>query len=427
MSAAVAIEYIHHAFDKKYKGVRRILLCLSGFLLYFTVVTLLNYLNSFEGIAGLVYGLVLFIYGVAALKGSKTDFLMLSLIWVIIALISAYIMFGLLGIMTGEGIGALLAESGDIRTYSALAAAALKFSMGRIVLAIYKQKRTPDGRPEDWVMAGTFLLMFILMLGMFRMEIGDLSQKQRYYLSLWILGGMFGMSLIISLVYGILDRYRRDKLEQEYHAEEQRLQAEQIQDLYRIGREANRMRHDMKVKLDTIYGLLEKHGYEEAKTCIIELGAEWDSYTELPRDTGNEGLNAALMKAVQRCKEEKVGFHYVVMGCPTEINSMDMGNLVDNLLKNGMEACRMQNGSGQIEIVIRKENKSIEIEMENTINESVLSVNPEMKTTKKEKDRHGFGMESIKKIIELYHGEYTCWEETNEQKLWFVQRICLKI
>ena len=47
-------------------------------------------------------------------------------------------MFGILGIVTGEGIGMLLERSGDLRTYSALAAAALKFSLGRLVLAIHK-------------------------------------------------------------------------------------------------------------------------------------------------------------------------------------------------------------------------------------------------------------------------------------------------
>ena len=107
---------------------------LSGFALYFLVVTLLNRFSRFEGLVGLSYGIILFLYGMVALEGNKTDFMVFSLIWVVIALVSAYIMFGILGIMTGEGIDVLLTRSGNIRTYSALAAGALKFSMGRIVL-----------------------------------------------------------------------------------------------------------------------------------------------------------------------------------------------------------------------------------------------------------------------------------------------------
>ncbi len=365
--------------------------------------------------------MILFLYSMAALEGSKTDFIIFSLIWVLIALVSAYIMFGVLGIATGEGIGNLLKKSGDLRTYSALAAGALKFSMGRMVVAVYKKKRKVTVRIEDWIMAGTFLLMFVMVLGMFRLETGILSQTERYYLSLQLLTGMFAISLLVSVFYRILDKYRKEKMEQGYLAEEQKLQAEQLHDLYQFGREANHMKHDMKIKLDTIYGLLEKEGYEEAKMCVRKLGAEWDNRFELPRDTGNEGLNAALMKAAQRCREKEIRFHYVVMGRPVEIDSMDMGNLVDNLLKNGIEACEDQAGTGQVEIVIRKENGIVEIEVENTIKESVLKTNPEMKSTKPEKDRHGFGMDSIRKIIRLYHGEYSCWEQQEGHVLWFAK------
>ena len=105
-----------------------------------------------------------------------------------------------------------------------------------------------------------------------------------------------------------------------------------------------------------------------------------------------------------------------MLGRPVEIDSLDMGNLIDNLLKNGIEACEGLEGKGRVEIVIRKENGIVEIEMENTIKESVLKTNPEMKSTKQEKDKSGFGLESIRKIIELYRGEYLCREELKDQR-----------
>ncbi len=422
------MEYINHGFAKKYKGVRSAALFLTGFTVYFLAITFLNRVSRFEGMAGLSYGIILFCYAEVALEGKRTEFLTFSLIWVIIALVSAYIMFGILGIVTGEGIGTLLTQSGNLRTYAELAAGALKFSLGRMALAVYKRQGNQGSvRLEDGVMAGTFLLLFILVLGMFHLEAGFITQTERYYLSLQLLGVVFSIVLILSVFYRIQDKYRKEKLEREYFEEEQKLQAEQIHDLYQLGREANHMRHDMKIKLDTIYRLLEKEGYEEAKMCIRKLGAEWNGSEELPRDTGNEGLNAALMKAAQRCREKQIRFHYVVLGRPVEIDSMDMGNLVDNLLKNGIEACDGLAGKGQVEIVIRKENGVVEIEVENTIKESVFKTNPKLVSQKKEKGRHGFGMESIRKIIEQYHGEYICREETEDHALWFAQSICLRI
>ena len=74
--------------------------------------------------------------------------------------------------------------------------------------------------------------------------------------------------------------------------EEQHLQAEQLNELYKIGRQANHMKHDMKMKLDTISRILEKGEYKEAELCIKRLGSEWENCLEVPTDTGNEGLNA---------------------------------------------------------------------------------------------------------------------------------------
>lgn len=302
------MEYINHGFDRKYKGSKKVLFCLLGFVLYFLAITVLNRASRFEGMAGLSYGMILFCYAVAALDGKKTEFLMFSLIWVIIALVSAYIMFGIMGIMTGEGIGALLMQSRNLRTYAALAAGALKFSLGRMALAAYKRQGKGEMRLEDGLMAGTFFFMFVLVLGMFRLEAGLISQAERYYLSLQLLGVAFSIVLVLSVFYRTQGKYRREKLEWEYFEEGQKLQAEQIHDLYQFGREVNHMRHDMKIKLDTIYRLLEKEGYEEAKMCVRKLGAEWDGSMELPGDTGNEGLNAALMKASQRCREKQIRF-----------------------------------------------------------------------------------------------------------------------
>ena len=369
-------------------------------------VTLLNRFSRFEGVIGLLYGGILFLYSVVALEGKRTDFLIISLMWVIIALVSSYIMFTFLGIATGEGIGALLKNSGDLRTYSALAAAALKFSLGRIILAVYKRRNKIAVQLEDWTMAGMFFLLFVLALGMFRMESEELSQMERYSLSLQIMGVMFAITVILNMFYRILDKYRKEKLEREYLDEEQHLQAEQ---------------------LDTISRILEKGEYKEAELCIKRLGSEWENCLEVPTDTGNEGLNAALMKAMQRCKEKNISFHYVVFGQPVEIESMDMGSLIDNLLMNGIEACEDIGGKREVGIVIRKENGVVEIEAENTIKQSVFSTNPEMVSTKKDSHRHGFGLDTIRKIVEIYDGQYSFWEDQGEDSLWFVQNIYLNI
>ena len=48
-------------------------------------------------------------------------------------------------------------------------------------------------------MAGMFFLLFVLALGMFRMESEELSQMERYSLSLQIMGVMFAITVILNM------------------------------------------------------------------------------------------------------------------------------------------------------------------------------------------------------------------------------------
>ena len=51
--------------------------------------------------------------------------------------------------------------------------------------------------------------------------------------------------ILLGGVYQLIGKYRIEKIEDEYQKENQKLQEEQIHNLFQLGREANRLRHDM--------------------------------------------------------------------------------------------------------------------------------------------------------------------------------------
>lgn len=131
-------------------------------------------------------------------------------------------------------------------------------------------------------------------------------------------------------------------------------------------------------------------------------------------------MDAALVKAIPKCKEKEIRFHYIILGRPDKIETMDMGKLMNSLLDNGIEACMEAGESRELELLVRVNSEGkLEIQLENSIAASVLENNPEMKSTKRKVFQHGFGMENISEIVNKYHGSYERWEE---DKMFF-QRI----
>ncbi len=102
LSAVIAVEYMDHGFPKRYQGTRRWLLFAAGSASYFLVVSVLNHYIVFEGILGLCYAVVLVLYGLTALKGRPHMIVLLGMAWVLIIIINAYMVFAIMGIMTGR-------------------------------------------------------------------------------------------------------------------------------------------------------------------------------------------------------------------------------------------------------------------------------------------------------------------------------------
>ena len=423
LSAVIAIEYMDHGFPKKYSGGLRLFWFLTGCGVYFLVVTKINMITEFESVTGFLYGVVVACYGLAALKGKPGDILLYGILWMVIVLIGTYAVYGVVGLMTGKDLQELVVSQWGFRYYASLSAAALKFSMGRIVSGICRKKGT-TGRVEDWMMASAFLVMFFLVHGMFSLEFGAANQKIRYYLTTGLMIGMFGLILLLELCYQRLWKYHEENMRLSYKKNLEIRQQESLENLYRMVRDVNRIRHDMNGRLDVLYYLLKKQHYEEVQSYIKEMHSVMTHYPELPKETGNTGLNAALIKAAQECREKGIRFHSSILGSPDKIDSMDMGVLLYNLFNNGIEACMeiQPEKERRLELVLMERKNETELQLLNSIGHSVLLDNPNLRSRKKDSEYHGFGMDSIYRIIKKYHGEYGCREEED----CFIQMITLE-
>ncbi|MCX4339677.1 MAG: GHKL domain-containing protein [Lachnospiraceae bacterium] len=424
ISAVIAVEYIDYGFQKKYYGFKRWGAFAAGCTVYFLTIVVLNTLTDFEGVFGFLYGAVLIAYGTWALRGRLRDFLIAGILWVLVMMLGTYGIYNIMGILTGNSLGEVLQVRGERHIYASVVALVVKFSMGKMAAVFFRRRDGVNGK-ENGIVAGAFVFMTLLAMGLFWLEAGNLDRSARYVLTIGILLDEVGIIVFLVQLYQHLGRYQKEKIEAQYQQERERERLEGFMDVYRVGREINHWRHDMQGELDVLYRMQKNEKYTEVEMYMEKLCSGLRDYPELPQPTGNEGLDAALIKMIPKCRERGIHFCHVIIGKPERIGSIALGNILDNLLCNGMEACQNLNGEREMELIVYTRLDGLEIYLENSIGESVLANNPQFTSCKQEKEQHGFGMKSIFRIVEEHKGTYEYWEETEKAGSKFCQHIYL--
>ena len=94
------------------------------------------------------------------------------------------------------------------------------------------------------------------------------------------------------------------------------------------------------------------------------------------------------------------------------VEDIDLCNLIGNLLDNAIcaaEKCDLD--SRLIEVRISSAGSKLVMIVKNSIRDSVLKENPNLKSTKPNSAEHGFGIKTIKYIAAKYNGEFDFYEE----------------
>ena len=208
-------------------------------------------------------------------------------------------------------------------------------------------------------------------------------------------------------------RYKYDKLKKE--TEEMRFQETELRELHQNVRQ---LKHDMKNHLMVLTAYLNDGEYEQAKAYTSELLDKFStmhSYIE----TGNVLLNHIINEKLSYAKAQGILVKAEIENLAFEkMNRMDFSALLTNMLDNAIEALLREKEKDakeklQMQVSISAQRGYETICVKNQIKDSVLEENPNLETTKQEKDLHGLGVGKIKALVTQYEGMADFYEEEN--------------
>ena len=158
--------------------------------------------------------------------------------------------------------------------------------------------------------------------------------------------------------------------------------------------------HNYKNNIITLAQLVEEESTAEIKKYLNNEIQQLGIKTHYAM-TGNKVIDAVL--ATKKNSAEHKGINFYADGnIPDKCIVDDFTNIIGNLLDNAIEAAeKVENGN--VSIVIKPQKKFIIIKVKNSYDGNK---NNELQTTKKDKEYHGIGLKSIKRIVEKYQGEF---------------------
>lgn len=168
-----------------------------------------------------------------------------------------------------------------------------------------------------------------------------------------------------------------------------------------------RLAHDLKHQIAALRAQVDPEhmaaGFEQLEASVQQYSAQ--------QHTGNPVLDVILTAKTHTCADRGITFTAVADGKLLDgMSSMDIASLFGNALDNAIEATSKLADPEQrlIRLALYQQGRFVVLRVENYY-DSALKTDTEgnLRTTKKDTRSHGFGVKSIRHIVQQYGGEVT--------------------
>lgn len=169
--------------------------------------------------------------------------------------------------------------------------------------------------------------------------------------------------------------------------------------------------HDLKHQISALRRM-EEEGREE---ILRETEKLMEAYDQIVK-TENEPLNVVLTEKSFFCNQHSIDFLYTVDGSALNLmDPIDVYTLFGNALDNAIEAVMLEPDKTRriIRMECKKQGDFVFVKIENYCPLPPKIINNTVISSKRDADRHGFGLKSIRYIVEKYKGTFSFKENDN--------------
>ena len=415
----LCIHFIINSFDNKCRILSLKAAHIIGTMSMTAIVTFLNLVTEYEGLLGLIYVVSHIAFSVLFLRGTFLKKVFISILTNICLISTAAVSGNILSAIFKNNPMEMYTEHSFERfAFMVIGIALLAYTLA--ILSHFTGGKKESLKVKEWILILSVLLISFLIIAALHIIILD-SEKINEHINLLIaseIGIMLINVLCLYITVNLNETHKReeqliiDKRRNEYNQK----YAQTIKEQYE---QTRRLRHDMKQYAAAMQALIKGRKLSEAEN-LAEKQTENLSRIETVINVDNDFLNAILNSKLSFAKSKDIDVLCSIENSISGVEDIDLCNLIGNLLDNAICAAEKCDPEFRlIEVKISSVGSKLVMIVRNSIQDSVLKENPELKSTKADSAEHGFGIKTIKYITEKYNGKFDFYEEG----LMFMSRV----
>ena len=216
------------------------------------------------------------------------------------------------------------------------------------------------------------------------------------------------INVILYILIQQISKLQKSRYELKLLNEKLNFEKDRHSDAAAIWNNVRKVQHDIKHHLTVIDGWLAEGRTEECRDYVKRLIPSVEQFSRRIK-SDNPVLDYLINTKLSGVEDVQVNISGFI-GDLSDIRDIDLACLLGNILDNAVEAVAELEDK-RIELHFLKQNSNRIILCRNTIGESVLTKNRQLKTTKKDTASHGFGHVIIERIVQDYDGMVDYFEE----------------
>ena len=212
--------------------------------------------------------------------------------------------------------------------------------------------------------------------------------------------GLMAGAFAAMFLYEHLSRQSEIVNRERQYEQQIKSQSKHLDEILVMQKQLKSFRHDMENHWIALKGYFENGDYDNGIRYIKKINGSLEAIDTI--DTGNVALDAIISSKKALADEKNIRFEFTVQ-VPEQlpIEAADICVILGNALDNAVEACeRIKDGDKYIRISIIYEGDSILCKIENS---APKAKKISLKTSKADRDNHGFGLENIKQALSKYN------------------------